>query len=172
MPIWPFQPSRAESEAQGLLDAVTAASRRPAFYGETRVPDTLEGRFELMTLHAALALIRLRAEPGAGPLAQTFTDKLFRFFDAGLREAGVGDLTVPKRMRALASAFYGRLEAYGAALGAGDEALLSQAAGRNVLGDEAAPFATNLAAHARALAARQAGAPIASVSSSEAWTLA
>ena len=97
--FWPFRPSRADLDADRLLDAVTQAARRPVFFGEGRAPDTLEGRLEVMTLHAVLALIRLHAEPVAAPLAQAFADKLFRQFDAGLREAAVGDLTVPKRMR-------------------------------------------------------------------------
>src|SRR5262245_44603762 len=116
MPIWPFSRSRAAEDAAALLEAVQAASRRPAFFGPGRVADTLEGRFELMALNGALALIRLKAEPGAEPLAQDFTDLLFKSFDAGLREAAVGDLSVPKRMRRLAGDFYGRLNAYSGAL--------------------------------------------------------
>lgn len=169
MAIWPFRPSRAGQDAESLLAAVTAASRQPSLYGIGKVSDTLQGRFELMTLHAALVLIRLRAEPAAGPLAQAFTDKLFRFFDAGLREDGVGDLTVPKRMQALAGAFYGRVEAYGAALDAGGDPL-QQAIGRNVLGDEMAAFAAPLAAHAKSLTARLASVPVGALWSAEAWT--
>ncbi|MBL8530849.1 MAG: hypothetical protein JNK94_03870 [Hyphomonadaceae bacterium] len=172
MPIWPFRRSRADNDAATLLEAVTAASRQGAFFGEGRAPDTLQGRFELMTVHAALALIRLRAEAETAPLAQSFTDQLFRFFDAGLREDGVGDLVVPKRMRALAGAFYGRLEAYSAALATGDAPALAMALGRNVLGDEAAPYAPALAAHVQALAEHQAQAPAAALLSSAAWTIA
>ena len=116
MSIWPFRRNEAQGGAQRLLEAVARESRRPEFYGPGRVPDTLQGRFELLTLHAALALVRLKASPEAQKLAQNFTDLLFRHIDAGLREAGVGDLTVPKRMRKLAGDFYGRLEAYAAAL--------------------------------------------------------
>lgn len=141
-----------------MLSAVIAASRRPAFFGEGRVADTLTGRFEIMTLNAVLVLVRLRDEPGAGQAPQLFTDKLFRHFDAGLREDGVGDLTVPKRMRALAGDFYGRLDAYTAALGGGGG--LEAAVGRNILRDEAAPFATVLAAYAVETARLQAAAPL------------
>jgi cytochrome b pre-mRNA-processing protein 3 len=116
MAIWPFQPSRADRDAQRLLAAVMQASRRPALFAPGRIADTLEGRFEAVALYGALALIRLRADPGAAALGQEFTDRLFRALDSGLREAGVGDLVVPKRMRALAGAFYGRLDAYGAAI--------------------------------------------------------
>jgi cytochrome b pre-mRNA-processing protein 3 len=133
------------------------------------VSDTLEGRFELMTLNAALALIRLRAEPGLAPLAQTFTDQLFRQFDAGLREEGVGDTSVPKHMRRLASDFYGRLRAYAAAIGARDEAALRDALARNALGAEADSFASVLARYALEAAARQAEAPAEALFSEADW---
>jgi cytochrome b pre-mRNA-processing protein 3 len=145
MSIWPFRRSRAEQDAGRLLTAVTAVARRPGFFGPDKAPDTLEGRFEIITLVAALALFRLQREAGAQALAQAFTDKLFSQFDAGLREAAVGDTAVPKRMRKMAGAFYGRLDAYGAALETGDEAALRAAIARNVLGDENATFAAEIA---------------------------
>jgi cytochrome b pre-mRNA-processing protein 3 len=148
MPIWPFRPSRADLDAMRLLEAVQAASRRPAFFGDSRIPDTLEGRFELMALNGALMLIRLKSEPGAAPLAQAFTDGMFSSFDAGLREAGIGDLSVPKQMRKLAGAFYGRLNAYAEALGQNGEAALAAAIGRNVFAFEAHPFAGAIAQNA------------------------
>jgi cytochrome b pre-mRNA-processing protein 3 len=169
MPIWPFRRSEVEMDAQRLLDAVTVASRRPAFFGDGRISDTLEGRFELMTLHAALALIRLKGEPSRAELAQRFTDLLFRFLDAGLREAGVGDLSVPKRMRALAGSFYGRLEAYASALTAGDEGALRAALGRNILGDEEGPFAVPLAEYAIATGRRHKAEPCERLFAAPAW---
>lgn len=159
MLIWPFRRSAAETDAERLLEAVVAASRSPAFFGENRAPDTLEGRFEIVALHAALALIRLRGAPASGNLSQLFTDKLFRWLDAGLREAGVGDLTVPKRMRRLAGDFYGRLDAYAGALAAADNDELQRAVGRNALADEGHPFAVKLAAWAREVQCTQASAP-------------
>ncbi|MBK6703316.1 MAG: hypothetical protein IPG56_05760 [Caulobacteraceae bacterium] len=81
-------------DAEALVSAVTAASRRLVFYGPERVPDTMEGRFELMTVHGVLAMLRLQSRSSAQPLAQPFADRLFSFFDAGLREAGTGDTTV------------------------------------------------------------------------------
>jgi len=168
MSIWPFSRNQAKSEAARLLEAVVAASRRPEFYGPGRVPDTLEGRFELLTLNAALALVRLKAAPEAAGLAQGFTDRLFRHIDSGLREAGVGDMTVPKRMRRLAGGFYGRLDAYAAALAAPEA--LGAAIGRNILGDGGDPvFAGRLAAYAADLAARQAGTPPAALTEPDAW---
>lgn len=167
MGIWPFRRSRAAQDAEKLLDAVIAASRRRGFFGEGRVPDALEGRFELVAVHASLVLVRLTAEPGAEPLAQAFTDKLFRYFDSGLREAGVGDTAVPKRMRKLAGSFYGRLTAYAGALS--DPAALESALARNVWRAERHPFAAALAAYAREAAAAQAQAPLAALFEPSGW---
>lgn len=168
MPFWPFQRSRAETDAEALLARVTAASRRPSFYGAGRVPDTLEGRFELLAAHGALALIRLRNEPAAAPLAQAFTDRFFKLLDAGLREAGVGDTAVPKRMRRMAESFYGRLAAYAEALEHGPA--LEAALARNVWRNEAHPFAAELAAHISRTATAQAAAPVEALLGADVWS--
>ncbi|MFO1018685.1 MAG: ubiquinol-cytochrome C chaperone family protein [Hyphomonadaceae bacterium] len=131
--------------------------------------DTLDGRFETMALHGALALIRLRAEPALGPLAQAFTDDFFRLLDSGLREEGVGDTSVPKRMHRLASAFYGRLDAYGAAIGARNSEALVAALGRNVMKDEASAFAPALAEYALRVAAHQGERPASAMFTAEGW---
>ena len=167
MQIWPFQRSRAEDDAQTLLIAATAAARRPEFFGEGRVPDTLEGRFEVLALMGALALIRLQAEAAARPLSQAFTDRLFSSFDAGLREAGTGDTTVPKRMTTSAGAFYGRLEAYGAALA--ELPALEAALARNIWRLESHQFAAPLAAYVATTARAQATTPISAMFSAEGW---
>jgi cytochrome b pre-mRNA-processing protein 3 len=169
MAIWPLQPSRANRNAERLLQAVTEVSRRPSFFGSARVPDTLEGRFELMALNACLALIRLRGDADAGPLSQAFTDRLFRAFDAGLREDGVGDLSVPKRMRKLAASFYGRLGVYAGALSDASTVELEAALARNALGRDVHPFAASLAAYARETARRHAEAPIEALFDAAAW---
>lgn len=169
MPIWPFKRSKADVDAERLLAAVSDASRQPSLFGDGRIPDTLEGRFELMALNASLALIRLRRDQDAAPLAQAFTDKFFRHLDAGLREDGVGDLVVPKRMRKLAGSFYGRLDAYAAPLEERDQAALANAIGRNVLADGAHPFAGALADYAQAVAVRQAAGELDALFTNEAW---
>lgn len=165
--MWPFARSHAQEQADALLTAVQGAARQPALYGPGGVPDTLEGRFELMTLYAALALIRLKNETEAGALAQNFTDKLFRLFDAGLREAGVGDLSVPKRMRRLAGDFYGRLGAYSAAVAAADAPGLASALARNTGAGEG--FAATLAAETMALAQAQAKAEAGGLFTADGW---
>jgi len=167
MPIWPFHRSRAETDAGALLSAVTQASRRPELFGEDRVPDTMDGRFEVIALHGVLTILRLQSEPGARPLAQAFTDRLFSLIDAGLREAGTSDTAVPKRMHRLAGNFYGRLDAYGAALK--DHALLEVALARNVWGLESHPFAGQLAQHVSKSARKHADAPISAMFAPEGW---
>lgn len=162
MPAWPFNRSQSKALAQRILDAVVAASRQPCLFGPGRIPDTLDGRFELVTLNAALVLVRLRNEPDGAAVAQHFTDLLFSYFDAGLREAGVGDLTVPKRMHALAGTFYARVDAYGGAIGSPEA--LSAAIRRGLPDMEIAP---ELAARAQALHAQQAQAPV--VALAEPW---
>lgn len=146
-----FRDRGARAQAQRLHETVVQVSRQQAFFGEGRAPDTLQGRLEILIQHASLALLRLQAEPEAQPLAQQFTDILFRSLDAGLREAGVGDLTVPKKMRAIAERFYGRLNAYGAALREPDDASLTQALGRIIWRDEHHPHAPSLARYMRSL---------------------
>jgi cytochrome b pre-mRNA-processing protein 3 len=169
MAIWPFKRGAADIDGERLLTAVTAASRKVAFFGAGKAADTLEGRFEIMALNASLALIRLQAEAGAAPLAQSFTDQLFRQFDAGLREEGVSDTAVPKRMHKLAGAFYGRRKAYAAALSSADPEALTAAVSRNVLGADTHPFAAALAGYAIEAAGRQAGLPITALFSDQGW---
>lgn len=172
--FWPFRPSRAQRDAEKLLGVVTQIARQPAFYGEGGALDTLQGRLELMTLHASLAFIRMRAEPGAEPLAQAFADQLFRQFDSGLREAAVGDLSVPKRMHKIARSFYGRLEAYGVALKANDRSALTDAILRNVFASDAKAegFAAVLSTYTVVTAAKQAAAPLEALFMPDGWETA
>lgn len=136
-----------------LHETIVAAVRRPGLYLDYGVEDTFEGRFELLVLHAWLMLRRLNAAPPPGPaLAQDLVDHLFRALDAGLREAGVGDLAVPKRMKTLAEAFLGRSAAYAEALELGG-AGLAEALSRNVYaaGGDAHRLAAYVGSAARGL---------------------
>jgi cytochrome b pre-mRNA-processing protein 3 len=168
MPVWPFPASREMKDADLLLQRVTGAGRNPALFGEGRAPDTLDGRFELISLYAGLALQRLRQSPEAEPLAQAFVDALFKQLDAGLREEGVGDLAVPKRVHKLAGVFYARLEAYSRALEAHDVAALREALVRNLLGTTSS-FAETLAARVCDLAAAQTDLPWQALMTAEGW---
>ncbi|MDP4006147.1 ubiquinol-cytochrome C chaperone family protein [Methylobacterium sp. NEAU K] len=120
---------------EGLHLAVTTAARRPGLYTRLAVPDTVEGRFEALCLHAILVLRRLNRLPApASEVAQDLVNAVFTQLDASLRELGVGDMGVAKRMKKLGAAFYGRAAGYDAALDAGDAGALRDVLARNVLG--------------------------------------
>jgi cytochrome b pre-mRNA-processing protein 3 len=138
-----------------LYGAIVAQARLPAFYADFRVPDTVEGRFDLIVLHLVLLLHRLSGRAEAGrDLGQELFDVFCRDLDANLREMGVGDLAVPKRMQAFAEAFYGRQAAYLAALDAADQRVFEKALARNIFpaGNDAG--AAQLARYAREAATR------------------
>jgi len=131
-----------------LYGAIVAQARQPALYAALRVPDTLDGRFDMIVLHLVLMVRRLR---GTGADSQALFDLFIADMDRSLREMGVGDLTVPKRIKKMAEAFYGRLDAYGEALAGGDPAALVVAIDRNVFPERGDPAAAaSLAAYARA----------------------
>jgi len=120
---------------EGLHAAISAAARRPGLYTRLAVPDTVEGRFEALCLHVILVLRRLNRLPApAADVAQDLVNAVFAQLDASLRELGVGDMGVGKRMKKLGAAFYGRATGYDAALDAGDGAALAVVLARNVLG--------------------------------------
>ena len=159
---------RRNSQARtihALYGAIVAQARSVAFYADYRVPDTVEGRFDLIVLHLVLLLSRLgrRVEAsgdlgqellGQELLGQELFDAFCRDLDANLREMGVGDLAVPKRMRAFAEAFYGRQAAYLAGLDAADERVFEKALARNIFAEGNGAGAAQLARYARAAVAR------------------
>jgi cytochrome b pre-mRNA-processing protein 3 len=123
---------------------IVAQARAAPFYQIYGVPDTVNGRFEMVVLHTVLVLRRLESEPVAvRALGQALFDGFCRDMDGSLREMGVGDLAVPAKMRKIGEAFYGRQSAYAAALDAPDPAALIGALARNVFG---APTGTDLGA--------------------------
>jgi cytochrome b pre-mRNA-processing protein 3 len=109
--------SRAERAcAERLAAAIIERARAPVFFETLKVPDTLDGRFDLVALHAWMVLERL-GQLGRRDLAQMLTDVVFTGFDEGLRELGAGDVGMGRRMKKMATAFYGRLGAYREAQG-------------------------------------------------------
>jgi cytochrome b pre-mRNA-processing protein 3 len=151
---------RARRANRNLIDQlhgkIVAAARRPALYADLGVPDTFEGRFEMVTLHAGLVMRRLMKNSDAGAeLAHELADSVFRHFDVALREMGLGDIAVAKRLKRMAEAFYGRNKAYGEGLDEPGSDRLSGALARNVYGAAAvalAPMAPRLAQFVRAAA--------------------
>ncbi|MDH3910718.1 MAG: hypothetical protein OEU09_05430 [Rhodospirillales bacterium] len=129
-----FAGNRRKDAAQALYAGIVAQARRPAFYSGCGIPDTLDGRFELVVLHAFLVLQRLKRDREASAeFAQSLFDVLFQDMDVSLRELGVGDLGVGRRVKAMAQGFYGRIAAYEAGLEQGEETLV-EALRRNLYG--------------------------------------
>lgn len=146
-----FRKDPIKDAADALYASSAEQARLPGFYLDLGVADTVEGRYELAVLHAYLVLRRLRQARGdTEKLARTYSDVFFSAMDAALRELGVGDLSVAKKIRAMAEAFYGRLAAYEAALAedAAPEAL-DLALARNVYASEDAAAASALAGYVR-----------------------
>ena len=114
--------------AAGLHADIVGRARAPVFYTDFAVPDTIDGRFDLLALHAWLALERLSAA-NLNDLSQDLTNTIFVGFDEGLRDLGTGDMGMGRRIKTLANAFYGRLSAYRAAT---DAAAMEAAVTRNV----------------------------------------
>ncbi len=131
-------------------EILTQAARQPALYETLDVPDTVMGRFEMLSVVLILYFRRTRASARAGQeIAQEIIDAFFEDVDHSIRELGVGDVSVPKRMKKFAGMFYGRLESYAAAFDARDGAALAAALRRNIhpKAGEAAPAMIGLAAY-------------------------
>ncbi len=155
--VFPFG-RRRPSPTQLLLDRlhteIVEAARRPEFYLGYGVADTFEGRFEMLALHGGLVLRRFNLAEAPGPaVAQDLVDTLFARLDADLREAGVGDITVPKRMKKLCEAFLGRSAAYDAALPLGQETITAAVARNVYAGRDSATVALRMAGYVVAAAA-------------------
>ena len=113
---------------------VVEQARQPVFFAGYGVPDTLDGRYELICLHAFLYLYRLKADrPRSAELSQAFFDAMFADLDRALREMGTGDLSVGKHVKRMARGFYGRIRAYQDGIESADSALAA-ALERNLFG--------------------------------------
>jgi cytochrome b pre-mRNA-processing protein 3 len=131
---------------------IVAQARAPAFYQSYGVPDTVNGRFEMLVLHIVLVLNRFRAKSEqAGAWGQGIFDHFCSDMDGNLREMGVGDLAVPANMRRIGEAFYGRQAAYEAALAEANPTVLAEVLGRTIFGLDSGTNAgcCRLAAYAR-----------------------
>jgi cytochrome b pre-mRNA-processing protein 3 len=161
----------AETAGARLYAAAAAQARQPGFY-LAGVPDTPTGRFELYTLHVVLVLHRLKGQgEEAAEVGQALFDTYVANLDLALRELGVGDLSVGKKMRKLGEAFYGRAKAYDAALGRlPDTEPLRELIARTVLAGAEADPAQAIAAYVARGADRLAALPLAQVIAADlAW---
>jgi cytochrome b pre-mRNA-processing protein 3 len=148
--IWSLLKRKKSNQAlvTRQYEAITAAARAPIFYQEMHAPDTVIGRFEMITIHLVLYLRRTSSSGEAVQgLAQEVLEAFFEDVDHSIRELGIGDTGVPKRMKKFARMFYGRANSYGAALEAADQSALADALSRNIHPDpgDAAPSMQALA---------------------------
>ena len=161
-------PSRTRIDA--LYARAVAQARTPGFYTAMGVADRIDARFELYTLHVLLLVMRLRelGEEG-GEVAQALFDTYVSALDDALRELGVGDVAVGKKMRKLGEALYGRMQAYEAALSADDAEALSAALARNVFEREETGAGRDLARYALDSRARLAAQALKALESAPDW---
>jgi cytochrome b pre-mRNA-processing protein 3 len=129
-----FKTNPQDPHARILYERIVSQARQPGFYRDCGVPDTVDGRFELIALHTFLVLHRLKAEPGdTEELGQALFDVMFQDMDQSLRELGAGDLGVGPRVKRMAQGLYGRIAAYEAGLD-GPESELEAGLQRNLFG--------------------------------------
>jgi cytochrome b pre-mRNA-processing protein 3 len=154
-----FRPRPAREAGRALYARAVDQARQPVFYADLGVPDTAEGRFELYSLHVLLLIERLRASGGAeaGEVSQSLFDTYLKDLDHALRELGVGDLSVGRKMRKLGEAFYGRGRSFDSAVAelpdVGPlEALLARTVFAGLDGGAAPRLATYVLAQRQALA--------------------
>ena len=151
---------RHERTGFELYTAAVAAARAPFYYADLGVPDTLDGRFDLVGLHASLLIRRLRTLPPPGAaVSQALFDAMFSDMDINLREMGVSDMRLARNVRAMWEAFHGRATAYETAIGSGDPAALEASLAKNIWRGEDAPGAHSLARIVRDLVGQVDAAP-------------
>ncbi|QPF82144.1 ubiquinol-cytochrome C chaperone [Bradyrhizobium genosp. L] len=151
--LWPFNHFRkSRVPLQGTIETIygmiVTQAREPLFYRDLGVPDTVNGRFDLLLMHLWLVLRRLKSAEAGAELSQALFDHFCTDMDDNLREMGVSDQGVPKRMKAFGEAFYGRTAAYDLALTDSDEAL-AVAFCKNILNGQDLNKARELALYAK-----------------------
>lgn len=151
---WLSNRNRRDRNAHDFYGSIVAAARAPELYADHGVPDTLEGRFEMLVLHMYVSLDRIgQGNTEAKQLAQRLVDAFFADMDVTVRQAGVGDMAVPRKMRRLATAYADRIEGYRTAFAKPDNTDVAQIFQAKVFGDLPDAFnkARNLAEYARRL---------------------
>ncbi|HKO73612.1 MAG TPA: ubiquinol-cytochrome C chaperone family protein [Bradyrhizobium sp.] len=152
--VWPFDhfrkpPLQVRRTIETIYGMIVTQAREPLFYRELGVADTVDGRFDVLVLHLWVVLRRLKTMENGVVLSQGLFDRFCEDMDGNLREMGVSDLKVPKRMQAFGEAFYGRSVAYDVAVAEGQEAL-AVALRKNVLDSGQIENARRLASYTEA----------------------
>lgn len=141
-----FKKSPDPEAVLAVYRAIVAQSRQPVFYAQWGVPDTVTGRFDVLSLHMGLVFRRLGgAGKPASDFAQALFDLFFKDMDRSLREMGAGDLAVPKKIRDMGNLFYGLMTKVNEAMERGERAEVESVLQRNLFGDMAGPNVAALA---------------------------
>lgn len=165
-----FRPRPRNQQAETLYALAVEQARAPAFYTDLGVADRIDARFELYTLHVLLLFLRLKDEGERGAeVAQRLFDTYVSALDNVLRELGVGDVSVGKKMRKLGEALYGRMSAYEKAIRDGDRDALAASLARNVFESEDAERGALLADYALASRQSLAGQGLPGLTTAPAW---
>ena len=135
-----FRKNTASEPVYAVYNAIVAQSRQPRFYADWSVPDTVTGRFDMISLHLALLFRRLRAETGdRKEFSQAVFDLFFRDMDRSLREMGAGDLAVPKKIQKMGNLFFGLLAALNAGLDMNDPLAVEAVLTKNIYDGASGP---------------------------------
>ena len=155
-----FRKKPSDGAVYAVYAAMVGRARNPRFYAQWGVPDTVTGRFDMISLHLALLFRRLRGESGgAREFSQALFDLFFRDMDRSLREMGAGDLAVPKKIRNMGNLFYGLLASLDTALTSNEQGAVEAVLVRNLFGGELTGDPAALALYVRDEASRLAAYP-------------
>jgi len=153
-----FRKNPATDAVYAVYTAIVAQSRQPVFYADWGIPDTVTGRFDMISLHLSLLFRRLRGEKPAAEFSQALFDLFFKDMDNSLREMGAGDMAVPKKVRKMSEIFYGLMTSLNEAMDRDDRPGVEAVLRRNVYGEadsaEVARLADYLFAQYAGLAAQ------------------
>ena len=157
-----FRKSTAPDAAFEAYRSIVAQSRQEKFYADWGVPDTVTGRFDMISLHMALTMRRLKGVAEASEFVQALVDVFFRDMDGSIRELGVTDIGVPNKVKKMGNIFYGLVGVLADALDSGKPAEVETVLVRNVYG-AADPHAATLAAYLLDEASRLAAEPVSAI---------
>ncbi len=157
-----FRKSPGTAAVEATYQSIVAQSRQPRFYAEWGIADTVTGRFDMITLHLALMLRRLKADPGGAALAQGLVERFFVDMDDSIRELGISDIGVPRKVRNMGKLFYGVANGLAAALDAADVSAVEAVLAKNFYGGAGSAGSGALAAYTMAEAQALTTRPLAS----------
>jgi cytochrome b pre-mRNA-processing protein 3 len=159
-----FRKKTATEPVYAVYNSIVAQSRQPVFYTDLGVPDTVTGRFDMISLHLALLFRRLRHGPATSKeFSQAVFDLFFQDMDRSLREMGVSDLGVPKKIQKMGNIFFGLLAAMNEAMDRRDADALAGVLARNIFDGGDTPQLRALADYVFARDAELAGQDVNSI---------